>query len=539
MSRVDRRMAAPGRAQAVQLSEIGVSGSQLTVIHEDGAEAGDDTGSEECGASTSSSTGSSGGDDRARARRQHGGACAGHPYLAAGTTYLFYYGGLSFLNPFLPVFYSSALHLEGGAIGLLRALPPLCSMAITPALSALADRFGAHRLLLLASIVCPALMYGVFSLDAVQVAPFSVPFLVALCSAVMAAPGNSTLDSVVLALVRAESIAKLEAAEKSDAAAAGRLEVSDGSDSEAADASTDTANDSTEGGPRKGNVADYGKLRLWGAVGWGSLAPVAGLLIQNFGIDVMFAAHICMMLVCAMVSTQLPFQLETVSSRKEFRAGLRSLLTPSFVLFLLVVWIMGTCAGFIGSFLFVYLRDLGGSELLMGLSLTFTCLSEVPVFAVMGRVIGHVGELPVLVIALLAYLIRVIYYSELQDPWLVLLCEPLHGITFGAAVRYGQLSMCPLSPLTSPPSPLFCSMCMAVGKLHVVCVVQRPQGHDGDHAGHSERGALGPRQRGRCRARRHSMAALRCARHVQNIRVPRHRGHRARGGCDLAAATPR
>jgi hypothetical protein len=41
---------------------------------------------------------------------------------------------------------------------------------------------------------------------------------------------------------------------------------------------------------------------------------------------------------------------------------------------------MGFGIGVIGEFLFLFLADLGGSELLMGLTLTFTCLAEVPVF---------------------------------------------------------------------------------------------------------------------------------------------------------------
>jgi hypothetical protein len=41
---------------------------------------------------------------------------------------------------------------------------------------------------------------------------------------------------------------------------------------------------------------------------------------------------------------------------------------------------MGFGIGVIGEFLFLFLQELGGSETLMGLTLTFTCLAEVPVF---------------------------------------------------------------------------------------------------------------------------------------------------------------
>lgn len=47
------------------------------------------------------------------------------------------------------------------------------------------------------------------------------------------------------------------------------------------------------------------------------------------------------------------------------------------LLFLAVVWCMGTLAGVIGNFLFLHLKGLGASEYIMGLSLTFTCIAEV------------------------------------------------------------------------------------------------------------------------------------------------------------------
>ena len=38
------------------------------------------------------------------------------------------------------------------------------------------------------------------------------------------------------------------------------------------------------------------------------------------------------------------------------------------------VLVMGSAVGVIDSFLFMYLEDLGASETLMGLTLTFTCI---------------------------------------------------------------------------------------------------------------------------------------------------------------------
>lgn len=52
---------------------------------------------------------------------------------------------------------------------------------------------------------------------------------------------------------------------------------------------------------------DYGRQRLWGAVGWGLFAPVAGYLIRHAGVAAAFAAHAALMLVALGPTLRLPF----------------------------------------------------------------------------------------------------------------------------------------------------------------------------------------------------------------------------------------
>jgi hypothetical protein len=65
----------------------------------------------------------------------------------------------------------------------------------------------------------------------------------------------------------------------------------------------------------------------------------------------------------------------------DFWHSLRLLLRrPEVLIFMGQATAMGFGIGVIGEFLFLFLQELGGSETLMGLTLTFTCLAEVPVF---------------------------------------------------------------------------------------------------------------------------------------------------------------
>ncbi|CAM9275933.1 unnamed protein product, partial [Sphacelaria rigidula] len=60
------------------------------------------------------------------------------------------------------------------------------------------------------------------------------------------------------------------------------------------------------------------------------------------------------------------------------------------------------------------------------------CLAEVPFFYLSGPLIRKIGVRWVIALTEVAYLVRFIYYSNLERPWWVLPVEVLHGLTFAA-----------------------------------------------------------------------------------------------------------
>jgi hypothetical protein len=76
-----------------------------------------------------------------------------------------------------------------------------------------------------------------------------------------------------------------------------------------------------------------------------------------------------------------PSDIQQQQQQPDFWHSLRLLLRrPEVLIFMCQATAMGFGIGVIGEFLFLFLQELGGSETLMGLTLTFTCLAEVPVF---------------------------------------------------------------------------------------------------------------------------------------------------------------
>ena len=90
---------------------------------------------------------------------------------------------------------------------------------------------------------------------------------------------------------------------------------------------------------------------------------------------------------------------------------------------------------------------------------------EIPIFHYSDRLLKVLNNHQLMTIACLAYISRVIWYTSFQNPWLVLVVEPLHGVTF-ACKALGMLSISWSSFVRSPP----------------VSVSRFPWHHDGMHA---------------------------------------------------------
>jgi len=84
---------------------------------------------------------------------------------------------------------------------------------------------------------------------------------------------------------------------------------------------------------------------------------------------------------------------------------------------------------------FLYFEFLGGSNTLNGLTVAFTVLFEIPVFHIAPKLLRKFGPSTLLLMANIAFIIRVIGYTLIPEGnvYLVLFLEPLHGIIFGCS----------------------------------------------------------------------------------------------------------
>ena len=230
------------------------------------------------------------------------------------------------------------------------------------------------------------------------------------------------------------------------------------------------------------STVSYGKVRLWGAVGWGYVfAPLMGLVLTEEK-DAQFAPFLAYVILFSMASA-IALRMEhhekegidedddgeIDKSESERMVGVTSSSsksgdgsdgTPSkmkrsasfadfsdvskrtfqivtepraFLVFLLFL-LMALSMALTDTYLFLHLETLGAPPILMGLALLFTCIPEVPVFFHEKKIKEFLGLDRSMLLILVAYVFRQLGYASLKSfgsPWFVLPLQLLHGITYG------------------------------------------------------------------------------------------------------------
>lgn len=105
----------------------------------------------------------------------------------------------------------------------------------------------------------------------------------------------------------------------------------------------------------------------------------------------------------------------------------------SLATFFLYVFTAGICTSFVESLIFIFFEeDLNASKFLLGVSVVVTVSFEIPLFAFTAWWKERLDSEGMIFIATGAYVIRVLTYTAIPSnmPWLLLLAEPMHGVTF-------------------------------------------------------------------------------------------------------------
>jgi MFS family permease len=291
--------------------------------------------------------------------------------------YFLYYAAMSSFIPFIVLFYQQ-LKFTGAQIGLLTGIPPLITLIGAPFLAGIADAKQRHRLVMSLGIVIA--LVATF-IEQWMTGFFVILFLVLLVNFFFS-PVGSLADSATIAMLGNEK-------------------------------------------------SMYGRIRLGGTIGWGVMAPIAGMLVDNYGLKIMFWSFSILMLISLLVAQNVVH--DTSEHTKEETHGIRFFLTSRrWVTFLLSAFLGGLGVLTVTTYLFPHMAELGASESLMGVASLIATITELPIFFFGNRLVKRFTSYGLFLVALVLMGVRSLLFAWVSAPFAVLIVQAMGGTIFPA-----------------------------------------------------------------------------------------------------------
>jgi MFS family permease len=334
-----------------------------------------------------------------------------------------YFGSLGALHPFLPLYFNS-LNLGGELIGILGAISQFTQFLVAPLWGILLDKTGNAFAILYATFLMSVLLQ---LLVCYYTDPIAITILV-FFTAAFRAPVKPLLDSIVM----------------------------------------DNLSDSSH----------YGRMRLFGQVGFGLGTGAVGFLIKSSnqqsiefeattastlwehtkggwqrllydGFKLPFLCHAILAVpsfFCIRAFHKMHQEKETKKTETEcgdaipnnendpsIRDGIAALLSSTeAMIFFSMVFAVGCSSGAIENFCYVRMVEMGLSSKQLGVSRMVSSVAGAPMFWFSGQLNKRLGSETVIILTLLSFAARFILYALMKNAWYGYAAEALRGITFAA-----------------------------------------------------------------------------------------------------------
>jgi PPP family 3-phenylpropionic acid transporter len=182
-------------------------------------------------------------------------------------------------------------------------------------------------------------------------------------------------------------------------------------------------------GPRR---EDFGRIRLWGSLGYIVAAVCGGAIADHIGVAPVLAGVAALLAGCGLVATA-SLGRGAPSAPAPLAAGLAALLRgPGFRLFLGAAFLARLSAGPYNTFFTIQLDGLGISQAVAGWAWAVGVACEVVVMGVWPRLVARAGPERLLAAAAGAHALRWWLTAAATHPAALLAIQGLHGLTFGA-----------------------------------------------------------------------------------------------------------
>jgi len=298
-----------------------------------------------------------------------------HGHLAVKILFFLFYAGIGQFLAFLNVYYNN-IGLSGTQIGLLGTISTAIAVISATLWGVLSDRLGKPRWLFV--VAFSGTILGTLALSAAQ--PFGWIFLAACLFALFFSTLAPLIDSTALVLL---------------------------------------------GEQRQ----RYGTYRVWGSVGFIVTSTAAGFIYEKSGLHAMFAGFVVLMTLGLLVSLYLPDQNVRLSGSAWGGIG-HMIRKPQWLIFAGIVFFIWLAANGMLSFLGVTIKNMGGTDSLVGLVGTVSAMVEIPGMFFSDRILRRVGSKRMMGFGIVAYILRMFFYAMMPTPGWALVIATMNSITY-------------------------------------------------------------------------------------------------------------
>jgi len=173
---------------------------------------------------------------------------------------------------------------------------------------------------------------------------------------------------------------------------------------------------------------NFGPIRLAGTIGFAIMSVAFGIIAKK-NINSIYIVYSLVMLLTLIICTQLP-KIKGHQSSKNKVSLLVLLKNRKLMLFTLLNFIVQITLGYYYAFFPIYFNQLGADNSLLGWSMLFASLSELP-FLLFGHKIIEKFGIPVVLVATAFFAgLRWLLLYFVHNPYLVLPIQMLHGLIF-------------------------------------------------------------------------------------------------------------
>lgn len=202
----------------------------------------------------------------------------------------------------------------------------------------------------------------------------------------------------------------------------------------------------------EGTEYKFGALRLWGSLGWAIIAFASGPVMSTIGVGKLQWVYAVMITCCFIFAIRLPkpkgTQIKKAKAsgedgkRKHSGEGLTHgsiYKNLYFVCFIGMGVLISVPNSINGTFMSIYIQDLGGSLTYVGAAIFISSIFEAPVFLLLDRYLkkNRTTMMACMIGVTLLFALRWFLMASIHSAFAILLIQMMHCITFGCYFYIG------------------------------------------------------------------------------------------------------